>query len=510
MPIPKSQATAMHLPETPLSPQSVADWAIDLPYSNLSMLGRSTFAMLEQLATVSLTATDRLAVNRTAEKPVNVLLDHLQNLVVREHARADEFARLGAHLCQLMATSYETAARAAGSSRIGLLRRRFDAGARAIHFCGRAHLFQAMRYARPPVWAWDAALRIVRRSQASGQDRAAFLAVVAFRLADTGSLVPMQMVTVLEALQALPMADLAAVGVGASSEPTRAVFFYTDEGPGMGEVPAKGQSLDFTKLCTRVRAGKTDLPADLAERLATRWAVPEQPKGRRQAKEGRRSRIVVVGFQAAHAHLTAQRDDFEPTDLAAPTAFGELANFRGPRIAPVSARVIDLSRGGCRLGLPSRSGLRVGEAVAVDTGGSGWWVGAVAWLADQDGEVQCGLQWLLLDVSPTEVMFEARQPLAALTGRCAGSDGERPGKSLDALLYSTPRGAYRSIAWIKHQNEWHRTGLTIARQTGLVEVATTQPAASAEPVPAFEADADIWQQLSPYAGTAVAVPQETR
>lgn len=494
------------------TPDSVRQWARDLPYANKAVVARESFELLEALQEQSHTSGDQMAILEAMETPVGLVLEHLQAQIISEHPKAPLFLSLGESYCGLLTQQYAELRRQLAERRGGLLNERADrlATSRQADYLAQQILFRALDHQQAPNEAWDQLQALYSGTKV--KQRAPFYRMIALHLASTNRLAPRTIRDVYQFLQQLPMENLIDLKATVSGKARNGFYLPADHSaPTFGDIPANARPLDLSRL-VRALNGKqaAELNPQLLEELKTRWSVSKRIKDRRITPRKPLKTTARFGLSDILQHLRgleagATTDtDLELHHTLPGTSISHLSR-RSPELA--EALIVDISDNGCRLHTNSKE-LRSGEIVCVNWGQDEKRIGTVIWFCKDGDQRECGIQWLMEDPQSAQLRFDTPETVHALSG-------VSPTSGRNILLYAAQFGQYRAICWINKQGEWQRNKLVIADNKGLVEIAepfpVVTPKATPEkaPPPAASPTADklspyqdVWDALSPFGGSA--------
>lgn len=496
----------MPIPEE-LNPESVRNWAQDLPLANKALAGRESYAILAALPEQPLGYKRRLAVLDVVTPIVELVLDHLQAQIIGEHPKADAFLALALDTLQLLEANYQQLGRDARDRSHSYLREKAASLAmtREAQCLLEQLLFRYLDHqdAPPLTWARLTALG----TAAKEKDRAPFYQAIALHLGILYRLPPPAIRDVYRHLKLLPIIKLVKLGTPACSAGQTGFFVGPgDEPPAYGTLSADAFPVDLSALRDSLTGERKEAPLNPAvvADLKVQWSEGTRTKERRLVPQKRLVTTARFGYSDIVDFLAELVGG--PTDdegLVYQTVTGDLKQVINKQPAKtVDVQIDDISDHGCRI-TTDFGDFRSGEVVCINWHRKEKRIGTVVWFRKASDRRVCGVQWLLNQAQAVRVRFNSDQ-VAALTG-------QSPKTGRDAILYGNRHHPQDEVCLVETAEGWQQHELTVTVKKDLVEVAETLPAAPAgapleQPVPTqpvrpkVEPAAqyqDVWDVLSP-------------
>lgn len=490
----------MPLP-TEISPNSVTNWAQELPCANTPVVARESFAILQQLEQASLAANQRMAVLENLQAPIGLVLEHLQAQIVAEHPKSALLLSLAESYCAGLANQYQQLRRERADSDSERLNDSGDQTAltREAEYLAEQILFRTLDHQPAPPEVWSRLQTLFFGSRV--KDRGPLYRMIALQLASTNRLSPRSIRDTYQLLRQLPIEQLIDLKATAGGRNRTGFFLPADlSAPGFGALPIDSRPLELTRL-VRALGGKqvngTD-PQLIAE-LRTRWSVGKRVKDRRISPRRPLRTKARFGLSDIVQHLRDNTSAEDHPDLYAepPTASFRATTRRNPLL--FDALIVDISDNGCRL-LTKSPDLCSGEIVCVNWGQDEQRIGTVVWFCKDGDQRECGIQWLMETPSAVPLRFDDAEAIYALSGRS-------PNSQRNILLFASQYGQRHERCWLRQHGQWQAKRLVIVDDQGLIEIAEpfpikitapldqdTPPATpAADPTSAYQ---DVWDTLS--------------
>ena len=501
-----------------LSVNAVKAWAEQLPFTNMPVVARETYRVVEQLEVAGLPSGQKMQVLALTERPAMLVLKTLRHRLATETKPGDQLLALGNRFCERLIAACD--ALLSGEVRQGLFGRGDSVSRQALALCNRYieqwYLLHAVSHRRVPAGFWEVCRR--HASQSSETELAPIARLLALHLACPAGLTLRQFQSITDLLAALPMQLLLTLGHPAETDRGQAGFIWPedDRAPQLDMLTdSDSLRIDLTGLLVNLRADSgTAVESELLAELLNRWdgVLPDKQGRRKTGKPLATS--VVIGLSGVHRLLDEEQQgggastgsEKEPaSSVSDEDKFQQTSNpFARRSTSAVEAHILDISQGGCRL-LIAWDAIQTGDIVAVHWGSVDWRIGSLSWISRDGAEWQCGVQWLLEQAEPAMVSFDQAEPGVALMGRCFPDGGQ-------GVVYGASTHKARFSVDVTVGEEPQKYSLISKKSIGLVELAHIEQRPQAAQMPVLEPldgagtnpasiDDDVWDLFAVMGGS---------